>query len=116
MSSEVSIKQLPQITEINNGDLILVQTPNSTNTLLFENFVIGLENTTFASTVNQNTSNIETLSTDVTTISSVFFQPVIQDQGINNLTNAVNDLSTFNVTISGLTFAFLISSAVGTAV
>lgn len=62
MSTEISIKQLPQVTEINNDDLILVQTPNATNTLLFSNFVIGLENTTFGSTITKNSTDIETLS------------------------------------------------------
>lgn len=62
MSTEISIKQLPQITEIDNDDLILVQTPNATNTLLFSNFVIGLDNTTFGSTITQNSTDIKTLS------------------------------------------------------
>ena len=66
MSREVSIKQLPQITEINEDDLILVQTPNSTNTLLFKNFIIGLDNTTFSSTISS-------LDTKVTALSSVLF-------------------------------------------
>jgi hypothetical protein len=62
MSKEVSIKQLPQITEINDDDLILVQTPSSTNTLLFKNFIVGLDNTTFASTISANSTKIEELS------------------------------------------------------
>ena len=63
MSKEVSIKQLPQITEINDDDLILVQTPSSTNTLLFKNFIVGLDNTTFASTISANSTKIQELST-----------------------------------------------------
>ena len=47
MSKEVSIKQLPQTTEINNDDLLLVQTPSSTNTLLFKNLVLGADNLSF---------------------------------------------------------------------
>lgn len=47
MSKEVSIKQLPQTTEINNEDLLLVQTPSSTNTLLFKNLVLGEDNLSF---------------------------------------------------------------------
>ena len=47
-TEEISIKQLPAVTEINNNDLLLVQTPTATNTLKFEDFVVGLENTTFA--------------------------------------------------------------------
>lgn len=61
-STNISIKQLPQITEINNNDLLLVQTSNATNTLKFENFVVGLENTTFASTISANATNIDSVS------------------------------------------------------
>ena len=49
---------LPQITEINNDDLILVQTENSTNTLKFSNFIVGLENTTFETTINNNRTDV----------------------------------------------------------
>ena len=62
MPDQVSIKQLPQVTEINTGDLILVQTPNATNTLLFENFIIGLDNTTFSSTISGHTTDIKAIS------------------------------------------------------
>ena len=72
MSSEISIKQLPQITEINNNDLILVQTENSTNTLKFSNFIVGLENTTFETTINNNRTDVNTLSTLTTSISSIW--------------------------------------------
>jgi len=88
MSTEISIKQLPQVTEINNDDLILVQTPNATNTLLFSNFVIGLDNTTFGSTITQNSTDIETLSSEVNSLSST-------------LTTDVETISTNLDTISG---------------
>ena len=41
-SSEVSISQLPVVNSINKGDFLIVQTPNATNRLDFENFVVGL--------------------------------------------------------------------------
>jgi hypothetical protein len=69
-STEISIKQLPQITEINDNDLILVQTTNATNTLKFENFIVGLENTTFATTISANTTDIDSISS---IISDTFF-------------------------------------------
>ena len=62
MSTQISIKQLPQITEINNGNLLLVQQDDSTKTLDFKNFVIGLDNTTFGTTITQNSTNVTTLS------------------------------------------------------
>lgn len=69
-STEISLKQLPQVTEINNNDLLLVQTTNATNTLKFENFVIGLENTTFAPTISANATDIDSISS---IISDTFF-------------------------------------------
>ena len=69
-STEISIKQLPQVTEINNNDLLLVQTTNATNTLKFENFVVGLENTTFAPTISANATDIDSISS---IISDTFF-------------------------------------------
>ena len=63
MSNEkISLKQLPIISEINNGDLILVETAAATNTLDFKDFVIGLENTTFASTFSSHTTEIDSIS------------------------------------------------------
>jgi hypothetical protein len=61
-STEISIKQLPRVNSIEDGDILIVQTENSTNKLDFKDFVIGLENTTFKNTVEQNTSNIDSLS------------------------------------------------------
>lgn len=72
MSTEISIKQLSTVTEINNEDLLLVQTSNATNTLKYENFVIGLENTTFAPTICANSTNIDYVSS---VFNDVFFEP-----------------------------------------
>ena len=96
MSTELSIKQLPVITEINNDDLILVQTSNSTNTLKFENFVVGLENTTFSPTICANTTSIDYISS---VIDTTFFDvgDAIRD-GPDLLTNNTSSttLSTFD--------------------
>tara|TARA_R110002153_G_scaffold150596_1_gene302097 strand:+ start:6689 stop:7051 length:363 start_codon:yes stop_codon:yes gene_type:complete len=69
-STNISIKQLPQVTEVNNNDLLLIQTSTATNTLKFENFVVGLENTTFAPTISANATNIASVSS---TIRETFF-------------------------------------------
>tara|TARA_E500000318_G_scaffold23896_1_gene24170 strand:- start:475 stop:840 length:366 start_codon:yes stop_codon:yes gene_type:complete len=83
MSTEISIKQLPVVTEINNDDLLLVQTSNATNTLKFENFVVGLENTTFAPTISSNATKVNYLSS---VFDSTFFNAPVED-GPNILTN-----------------------------
>jgi hypothetical protein len=94
-STEISIKQLPQVTEINNNDLLLVQTTNATNTLKFENFVIGLENTTFAPTISANATDIDSISS---IISDTFF---VKE---NTLANGPNILT--NDTTSPVNSAF----------
>lgn len=100
MASQVSIKQLPQITEINKGDLILVQTPNATNTLLFENFIIGLDNTTFSSTISSLNTSVDTLSTNLDSLSSVLYQSPVTETG-----SATHGLP---ITIDGTTYNILI--------
>ena len=97
-TEEISIKQLPAVTEINNDDLILVQTPTATNTLKFQDFVVGLENTTFAPTICANSSNIDFLSA---TFDSVFFEPQELPDGPNLLTKNVTSttLSSFDTAL-----------------
>jgi len=71
-TQDISIKQLPLINEINTGDLILVQTPNATSTLDFNNFVVGLDNTSFAPTISSHGTRITALST---VLDNTFFSP-----------------------------------------
>jgi|TARA_R100000482_G_scaffold29687_1_gene9517 hypothetical protein len=71
-TQDISIKQLPLINEVNTGDLLLIQTPNSTATLDFDNFVIGLENTTFAVAFSSYDTRIRGISSIV---SDTFFKP-----------------------------------------
>ncbi len=82
MSTEISIKQLPAVTEINDDDLLLVQTANATNTLKFENFVVGLENTTFAPMLSANSAQVSFLSS---VWNDTFFNAPVED-GPNILT------------------------------
>jgi hypothetical protein len=93
MSTEISIKQLSQITEINSDDLILVQTPNATNSLLFSNFVIGLNNTTFGSDITQNTTDIVSLSANVAGL-------IGADSGVGSVLSKVQSVSSQVVGVS----------------
>jgi len=68
--SSISIKQLPQVNEINSEDLLLIQTPTASNTLEFKDLIIGLENTTFANTISTFNTEIEAISANVLTLSS----------------------------------------------
>jgi len=65
-----NVRELPEVFSVAAGDLLLVETENGTNILDFENFVIGVDNTTFGSTLSSNTTNIATLSSSFNTLSS----------------------------------------------
>lgn len=63
-----NILNLPKVETINNNDYLLVQDANDntkTSLLLFENFIIGLENTTFENTIKTHTDDIATLNTKI---------------------------------------------------
>ena len=63
----VNIAQLPQVQQINNGDLLVVSTPNGTYTIDFENFIIPGGNSTFYPVVCANSQNIASLSAYIDT-------------------------------------------------
>jgi len=94
--SSISIKQLPRIEEVNTGDLFLIQTPSSSNTLDFKDLIIGLENTTFANTISTFNTNIEILSADVGNLSAKV------DTNTDNIVIANDNISanTLNIDIN----------------
>ena len=97
-STEVSIKQLPTISSIESGNFIIVQTENSTNKLDFKDFVIGLENTTFANTVNEGTTGVDELS------SVLYSTPEDIDTGVGD------SISGLPITIAGQTYLIMLSA------
>ena len=97
-STEVSIKQLPTISSIESGNFIIVQTENSTNKLDFKDFVIGLENTTFANTVNEGTTGVDELS------SVLYSTPEDIDTGVED------SISGLPITIAGQTYLIMLSA------
>ena len=109
MSTQISIKQLPQITEINSGNLILVQSANATNTLDFKNFVIGLDNTTFGTTITQHSTDITALSsTTIPTFSANIMTKLTADVtalsanlGANILKNKTQNNSLSSILFNG---------------
>ena len=58
-----SINSLPTVDEITSGDFLIVEKPTQTGKINFDNFIIGLDNTTFRNTIENNTTNINSLST-----------------------------------------------------
>lgn len=69
-----NIKDLPPLGEIRDGDSLIVETEQGTFLLDFENFIVPLDNTTFAATVSTNTTNIAAVSaqteSDLNTLSA----------------------------------------------
>lgn len=83
----VNIKDLPEITEINNGEYILVETPTGTHTIDFKNFVLPPDNTVITSVVSSNAAAIGDLNTKVNNLSTTV------DTNNNVLSSAI-DLNT----------------------
>ena len=64
-----NIKELPETFSVADGDLLLIETEDGTNIMDFANFVIGLDNTTFGTTITQHSTDILALSSDFTSLS-----------------------------------------------
>lgn len=80
----ISSKDLPQLTEIKNGDFIYLETESGTSLLDFENLILPIENTAITTTVQQNTDSIIALSAESLT-------------KINELSSTVTNPSTLYV-------------------
>ena len=65
-----NIKELPETFSIGIGDMLVIETDEGTNIMDYNNFVIGLDNTTFGTTITQNVTDIATLSSDVESLSA----------------------------------------------
>lgn len=60
----INVKDLPEVTEIVNGDYILIETPEGTNIINFENFILPTANTVITTLATENTTAILSLSAD----------------------------------------------------
>ena len=65
-----NIKELPETFSVADGDLLLIETDEGTNIMDFANFIIGLDNTTFGTTITQHSTDINTLSSNFNSLSS----------------------------------------------
>jgi hypothetical protein len=103
MATEVfiNIKDLPEITEIANGQFILVETNTGTHIIDFKNLLLPSDNTLITATVNQNINAITTLTTSVDTLSTTTFAT------IDSLSSSINsNLNTLSSTVSSITTNF----------
>jgi len=77
--ADVSIKNLPEASQINLNDFLIVEGETGTNILKFSNFIIGQENTSFqpllsshTNSINFNRTLLANLSSTTLTLSSYF--------------------------------------------
>ena len=93
-----NVRELPEIFSVADGDLLIIETENGTNILDFENFVIGIDNTTFGSTLSTNTTDIAALSSSFDTLSSTLNNSVdaLSSSVITSNTKALFTLSAWD--------------------
>ena len=70
VNSIINIKNIPEIAEINLGDLILIETKEGTRVIDYENFVITENNTTFQPVLSSHAVSITDALTQTSTISA----------------------------------------------
>ena len=99
-----NVKELPETFAVAAGDLLLIETDDGTNIMDFANFVIGLDNTTFGTTITEHSTDIAALSSDVATLSSKIDTDIITLSAavIGNTTKALITLSAQDVNGSRL--------------
>jgi len=84
----VNIKGLPRIEEIVEGNLLIVENEQGTNTLDFVNFVIGPNNTSFYNEITDLQTNLVSVSSSTT--SMIFALSASLTTQINAISAAVN--------------------------
>jgi len=90
-----NVKELPETFSVAGGDLLLIESDEGTNIMDFANFIIGLDNTTFGTTITDHSTDIAALSSDVATLSSKIDADIItlSAAAIGNTTKALITLS-----------------------
>lgn len=100
----VNIKGLPRIEEIVNGNLLIVENEQGTNTLDFVNFVIGPNNTSFYNEITNLSATVVSLSASATAL--VTDLSASTNAQISALNVRINSLSsTVQATVSGIYYA-----------
>jgi len=94
-----NVKELPETFSVAGGDLLLIESDEGTNIMDFANFIIGLDNTTFGTTITDHSTDIAALSSDVATLSSKIDADIItlSAAAIGNTTKALITLSAQDV-------------------
>ena len=91
-----NIKELPETFSVGSGDLFIIETDEGTNIMNYDNFVIGLDNTTFGTTITDHSADISILYTDVDELSAKVERDIatLSATTVGNTTKALITLST----------------------
>lgn len=65
--TDINILDLPLVENVAAGDYLVVETPDGTSIIDYENFIIGPENTTLSVTVSSLTNDVLDLAQNITT-------------------------------------------------
>ena len=88
----INIKTLPRVEEVVNGNLLIVETEQGTNTIDFSSFVVGPNNVSFYTQItNLSAQNISLSASTTTQIANL---STITNQQITALNTRIDSLST----------------------
>jgi hypothetical protein len=72
----INIKQLPQINTVQAGDFIIIETPDGTGVVDYNDLIIDLDQTSFQGTIESLVSATIALSTQYTSLSGTIYDEV----------------------------------------
>ena len=72
----INIKQLPQLNAVQSGDFIIIETPDGTGVVDFNDIIIDLNQTSFESTIDSLVTTTVALSTQYSSLSSTIYDDV----------------------------------------
>jgi len=72
----INIKQLPQLNAVQSGDFIIIETPDGTGVVDFNDIIIDLNQTSFESTIDSLVATTVALSTQYSSLSSTIYDDV----------------------------------------
>ena len=104
----VNIKTLPRVEEIVDGNLLIVENEQGTNTIDFANFVVGPNNVSFYTQITNLSAQTVSLSSSTTTLinnlsTTTNQQLTALDARITSLSSTVS--STFSNAVSSIFYA-----------
>lgn len=100
----VNIKGLPRVEEIVEGNLLIVENEQGTNTLDFVNFVIGPNNTSFYNEISNLSAAVVSLSASATAL--VLNLSASTNAQVSGLNARIDSLSaTIQASVSGIYYA-----------